>query len=203
MLSFVLVMFHPRQSSAAPDAPPPVKRAVSLLSVPMTDLLNIDYDPSRNGHLTAPRSPLKAFPPPRRAQAMARSSTETTKLSSGVDFERTSNVSPGIITMPNLLECATRLQRRPSSILESETPGDATFLRSFPRHERRARLKNGGQARQSKRCFSDRIPEYILQQPLIPMEMFTRERPITATLETNYSTDPIGRINQLLKKHLV
>lgn len=181
-----------------------MKRTASLLALPSNDLLSIDYDPLRNSQITAPIATLKSLPAAqRRVLPMARSSAEPLKLASGMEFDRISNVTPAIITMPNLIECATRFHRS-TSIAEGETSIDGTLLRSFPRGESRSRLSiAGGQSRSTpKRYFSDRINDYVVQQPLSSMEILTRERPITATLETNYSTNPIGRVNSLGKKRL-
>ena len=196
-------MFIPRQASAHLDPNSSVKRTASLLSLPLNDFLNIDYDPLRNSHITAPIATLKSFPAQRRVLPMARSTAEPIKFASGVEFDRMSNSSPAIITMPNLIDCATRFPRS-TSIVEVETSIDGTPLRSFPRGESRSRLSiAGGQSRSTtKRYFSDRINDYVIQQPTSSMEILIRERPITAALETNYSTSPIGRVNPLVKKRL-
>ena len=183
-------MFIPRQASAHPDPNASVKRTASLLSLPLNEFLSIDYDPLRNSQITAPIATLKSLPAQRRVLPMARSSAEPMKLASGVEFDRMSNASPAIITIPNLIDCATRFHRS-TSIVEGESRSRLSIAAGHSRS-----------TTTTKRYFSDRINDYVIQQPSSSMEMLLRERPITATLETNYSTSPVGRVNPLVKKRL-
>jgi hypothetical protein len=105
----------------------------------------------------------------------------------------------------------TRRLSRSSSINDNDiasitdTQIDINTVRSYPKHEMpilRTKTSIVNSNGNFKKSFSQKLHNYVVQQPLSSIESVLRERSISIAQENPNQSDTIERPNQLLKKQL-
>lgn len=120
------------------------------------------------------------------------------------DLEPITNISPPIITMPNLMEFTRRLSRS-SSIIDSEmtiidTQIDLKKQETPPVLRTKIPIVNNN----NKRTISQKNPNNVVQQqPFDSIESVLKERSINLIQDdSNEQSNRIRRVNQIFKRQI-
>jgi hypothetical protein len=172
----------------------PLKRIASLVSLPNNDLPNSSLDSAMNNSPFSPTPMFKSLSQ-RRLRRIDRRNKN--------DIEQTSNVSPSVVTMPRLTEFTRRLSHT-SSINDNDTTTIIdTQIDSSPKQESpilRTKMPMVNNSGNLKRPFTQKINNYVVQQPLSSIESVLKDRSIRIVEENNNQSNTIRNVDQIFKK---
>jgi hypothetical protein len=168
-----------------------------MVSIPITELSNSSYDQKKAGTLFSPTPMFKSLPNKRLQHIQRRQQQQ--QQNNKNDTEQSNNMCPPIITMPHLMEFTRRLSHS-SSINDND---DTQIDTSPPKQETPIVRTKMPIVNNNKRTFSQKIPNYVLQQPIGTMGSIIKEQSISLLQEN--STDQSNKlrsVNQIFKRQI-
>ncbi|CAM4954826.1 unnamed protein product [Rotaria socialis] len=173
-----------------------VKQVTSHVPSPRNELSHLSCDQIMNNSRTSPSTTVQNSSQKRLQNTHRFQQQTNNKFLNRFEFDQTNNISPAIITMPNLMEFTRRLSCS-SSIHDNDMTTMDTQINttnkfsSVPKHETpilHRKMFIVTPNKNLQRTFSQKINNCLVKQPKTSLDYFIKERSISNLQENNNHT---------------